>query len=317
MFLSRARRAAPAICFSIGLALAAAPAAAQPAPAPPPAADPDRSVVSTVPVAVNRMAVDVRIGGKGPFRFLVDTGAQNSVIGRVLAERLALPAGQNAVVSGLAGILPVSTVHVEEISLGGRSFYSLLSPVLNERDMNADGIVGVDTLQGQRVLIDFRKQLLVIEESRRQGDAGYDIVVTARRRSGQLVMTDARVDGVPVNVVIDTGAESSVGNLALLAAMGRRGAKLEETELTSVTGQTTKVSLARVRQLKIHGMTILNATMAFVDAPPFRTLGLADKPAMLIGMRELRAFSRIAIDFRDRKVMFDVPDSPDLMPTVF
>ena len=36
-------------------------------------------------------------------------------------------------------------------------------------------------------------------------------------------------------------------------------------------------------------------------------LELGKKPALLLGMRELRSFDRVAIDFANRRVMFDVP----------
>jgi hypothetical protein len=55
-------------------------------------------------------------------------------------------------------------------------------------------------------------------------------------------------------------------------------------------------------------MEIRNVSIAFIDAPPFRALGLDKKPAILLGMRELRVFPRIAIDFPTRRVLFQLPD---------
>lgn len=269
----------------------------------------DADVISARDMAEARMAVDVKIGPHGPFRFLVDTGAQNTVVGEALATRLALPPGPDAVVTGIAGVLPVRTVILEEITLGRRQYYGLLAPLLQEANIGADGIIGVDSLQGQRLLIDFRRERLVIDEPRNAGTKeGYEIVVTARRRSGQLVMTDARIDGVRVSVILDTGADGSIGNLPLLAALGKRGTTLVPIVITSVTGQSAPAHIAVVRRLEIHGMAITNVAIAFADAPPFRSLGLAEKPALLLGMHELRVFPRIAIDFPARRVLFDLPD---------
>ena len=58
----------------------------------------------------------------------------------------------------------------------------------------------------------------------------------------------------------------------------------------------------------IGGLRLQNLSIAFADAPPFRRLGLDERPAMLLGMNELRAFRRVAIDFATRKVLFDLPD---------
>lgn len=285
----------------------AQPALAQPATAQPATADQD--VIATRAVAENRMAVDVRLGDSGPYRFLVDTGAQNTVIGASLAQKLALKPGREAIVSSVAGKLSVPTVVLDEIVLGRRSYYGLLSPLLEERHIGADGIVGVDSLQGQRVLIDFRRHTLTIDDARgRDKSDGYEIVVTARRKSGQLIMTDARIEGVRTSVVIDTGADVSIGNPALQAALGKRGMQLVSATITSVTGQSVTAGIALVKQLQIQDITLSNFAIAFTDAPPFRSLGLEDKPAILLGMAELRMFNRMAIDFPGRRVMFDLPD---------
>ena len=42
---------------------------------------------------INRMTVDVSVSDKGPYRFLVDTGAERTVISRQLAQLLQLEAG--------------------------------------------------------------------------------------------------------------------------------------------------------------------------------------------------------------------------------
>lgn len=257
-----------------------------------------------------RMTVPVRIGTSGPFRFLIDTGSQNTIISSDLATRLALPPDRAATVISVAGVLPVQTVLIDELGLGRRSYNTLIAPVLNQRDIGADGMVGIDGLQDQRVLIDFRKGLIAVSDARSLGgNAGYEIVVTARSRSGQLIMTDALVDGIRTAVIIDTGAEASIGNRALLAALGRKGARLGKAELLSVTGQRVMADLAPAGTLAIHGVTMKNVAIAFTDAPPFARLKLDRKPALLLGMRELRAFPRVAIDFQRRQILFDLPDT--------
>lgn len=270
----------------------------------------ETEVITLAQDGAERMTVPVRIGAAGPFHFLLDTGAQNTVVSRDLATRLKLPADRGATLVGVAGTLPVQTVQLDEVGLGRRSYYGLTAPVLEQRHIGADGIVGLDSLQDQRVLIDFRKRLIAVSDARGLGgNAGYEIVVTARSRSGQLIMTDAVIDGIRTAVVIDTGAEGSIGNLALLRAMGRKGAALQPTALGSVTGQTLPAELALARRLTIQQLNLDNVLIAFADAPPFAHLGLDRRPAMLLGMRELQAFARIAIDFRTRRILFDLPDS--------
>jgi len=255
----------------------------------------------------DRMTVPVRIGTNGPYEFLIDTGAQNTVLSTALAGKLALPTLKKVKLIGVAGVSEVDTVTVDEIGLGRRSFYSLLTPLLPADHIGAAGILGLDSLQGQRVQIDFRKGTMAVDDAQALGgNKGFDIVVTARRRSGQLIMADAVIDGIRVNVVIDTGAEYSIGNRVLQKALAKRG-RNGTMELKSVTGQTITADLGLASDLKIDQMNFGNVVIAYADSPPFKALGLDAKPAMFLGMRDLRALDRVAIDFSTRRIYFDLP----------
>lgn len=255
------------------------------------------------------MTVPVRLDDKGPYRFLIDTGSQNTVLSNALAGTLKLQAQRKATLIGFAGTQVVDTVEIGQLDLGRRSYYGLLAPLLDGSDMGADGILGLDSLQGQRVLIDFRKGFIAVDDAKALGgNSGYEIVVTARRKSGQLIMTEATVDGIRVNVVLDTGAETTVGNFALRDAMAHRGGN-GTTVLRSVTGQEVTADIGFARALKVDDITFANVLIAYADAPPFHTLGLDKKPALFLGMRDLRALNRLAIDFSTRRIYFDLPRS--------
>lgn len=257
----------------------------------------------------DRMTVPVRIGDNGPFRFLIDTGAQNTVLSSALAQRLSLTPSARAKLIGVAGSRMVDTVEIDELGLGKRSYYGLLAPLLDANNIGADGILGLDSLQGQRVLVDFRKNLMAIDDAKSLGgNKGFEIVVTARRRFGQLIMADATIDGVRTDVVIDTGGENSIGNLALQDALARRKAN-NTTTLHSVTGDTIEATIGYGRSLKLDDFTIRNVMIAYADAPAFKALDLHRRPALFLGMREMRTFDRVAIDFSTRKVLFDLPST--------
>ena len=119
-------------------------------------------------------------------------------------------------------------------------------------------------------------------------------------------MTNALVDGIKTDVVIDTGSQNTIGNRALQRAMARRRAP-EKTSLTSVTGQSIAADLVFARRVTIGNLDFTDLAVIFADAPPFERLNLADKPALLLGMGQLRAFRRVAIDFHERKILFDLP----------
>lgn len=267
----------------------------------------DVDVIAARSDSADRMTIPVRIGTNGPYRFLVDTGAQSTVVSSALASELALPAGPNARLVTVAGSQTVGTADIDEIVLGRRSTFGLRVPLLERAHIGADGILGIDSLRDQRVLIDFTRNLIAIDSAKALGgNKGFDIVVKGRRRHNRLVLTNARVDGIATDVVIDTGADSTIGNRALQRAIARR-TRTQPTTLYSVTGQEISADTAVAGHLVIDKMGVTNVAIAYADAPAFAELELEGHPALLLGIRELRAFKRVAIDFSTWKVLFDVP----------
>jgi predicted aspartyl protease len=255
-----------------------------------------------------RMFITVDVDGKGPFRFLVDSGADRSVIGLDLAGQLALPPGHFVRLQGMAGAARVATVRIGTLKLGASTIPDIAAPALPERYLGAQGIVGIDALVDQRLLLDFDRKTITVQDARRPEavSGGDEIVVVARRRKGQLILTAASVDGVPIYAVIDTGSEITMGNLALQARIfgTRRAPVARPIVLTSVTGATLTANLATLPSIKIGGLDLAGVTVAFADAPPFRLFGLEKTPALLIGTDVLEAFRKVALDFRGRRVRF-------------
>lgn len=255
-----------------------------------------------------RMTVAVGLDGQGPYRFLIDTGSQRTVVSVGVADKLGLEPGPFARIVSVAGTDIVRTAYVQDLALGKRRFSEVMVPLLESRHMGADGIIGTDSLQGQRVLLDFKRGTIEIGDKRSLGgNRDYEIIVRARRRAGQLVVTNALVDGIRTSIVLDTGAGTSVGNRALQRALNKRGNPNAIVTLTSVTGDTIEADLGFANQLDIRDISITNLVIAFTDTPAFTALELSNKPALFLGMRELRLFQRVAIDFSDRKIMFDMP----------
>uniref|UniRef100_UPI002604129C retropepsin-like aspartic protease n=1 Tax=Novosphingobium sp. TaxID=1874826 RepID=UPI002604129C len=189
-----APKARVAVGALLPLAIAVAAHAATVPANPPTVADPAApiDIVRTTTDMHDRMTVPVRIGTAGPFDFLVDTGSERTVLARDVAQKLQLPTSGQAMLIGIAGMQSVDLVEVEEINLGRRSFYGLSAPLLEGYNIGADGIIGLDSLQEQRVLLDFdKKRMLVGDAATLGGNRGFEIIVQARRRSGQLIMTNA------------------------------------------------------------------------------------------------------------------------------
>jgi predicted aspartyl protease len=265
-----------------------------------------------------RMTVPVTIGDEGPFRFMVDTGAEATVLSLALADRLQLFERQPATLVGMASRRQVETTAIADVGLGSRRFFIQSAPLVDGANIGgADGILGLDSLQNQRVLLDFEKmQMMVADAEELGGNRGFEIIVKARQRLGQLIITEARLEGIRVAVVIDTGAQGSIGNLALFERL-RRARRLEDTELTDINGAQLSGPVRIARELNVGRISVRNFPIMFADSPPFRGLGLHDEPAMVLGISELKLFRRVAIDFSTQQVLFDLPRGSGEFNTLF
>jgi predicted aspartyl protease len=257
--------------------------------------------------ANRRLTIPVRIDGSGPYAFMIDTGSQATAVTREINEGLRLRPAGTAMLVGMASRRAVELVEVARLDIGSHTITDLAAPVLEREHVGADGIVGLDSLQDFRVLLDFRDQTIALENARQKnaGTRGFEIVVRARERLGQLLITDALVEGVRATVIIDTGAQTSLANNALRERI--RTKRAAEVTTTDVNGVDLVGQMSLMRSLSIEGLSLTNFPLTFADAPAFEALGLTDTPALSLGMQHLALFDRVAIDFANRKVMFDVP----------
>ena len=265
----------------------------------------------------DRMTVPVRLAGVGPFRFLVDTGADRTAISSSVAARLRLEAGQTSTLHTMSGMSTIETAIVPHLQLSSKSMRIIDAPVLEAEHMGADGILGTDSLRSQRVVFDFENRMMTIVPSAQRipREVG-TIVVTGRLRNGRLIVTSARADDRPITVVLDTGSEVSVGNEALRLRLGNSGLvrSAGAVELESVTGQMLSGEYAFVKKLQMGDVTLANLAVVFADAHTFKRLGLEDRPALLLGMNALRAFKKVSIDFASKKLRLLLPEHGSLEP---
>ncbi len=205
----------------------------------------------------------------------------------------------------------VDMVRVPRIELASRSIDGLDAPVLKAVNIGADGILGVDTLRAQRIVIDFKNTQIYLTPSLRREPRllPNEIVITGRLRSGHLILTDAAVDGERVIAVVDTGAQLSMGNAALrqLLTRHRKLGPASPVQTIAVTGQALNGDLHLVRAIDLDGVSVNGVEVMFADAETFRAIGRQDKPTLLLGMNALRAFEEVAIDLDARKLRLRVP----------
>jgi len=255
-----------------------------------------------------RLSVEVRVNGRGPYQFIVDSGADTSVIGLRIARDLELPLGTPVTLNSMIDRSIVDRVKVDELSLGPSRIRELELPALHEQDIGGAGMIGIDALVQQRLMMDFEKKLIKVEDASKPVEYfPGEIVVVARLRRGQLILTKVTAAGLPLDAVIDTGSQITIGNLALRDKLIRRNRDKFQTIVgIGVTGKTMEMQVATIGELRLGPVTLSNVPMAFADVPPFKAFGLTEHPALFLGTDLLETFRRVSLDFRARKVRFQL-----------
>lgn len=263
--------------------------------------------------ASSRMQVPVTIAGAGPFDFIVDTGSVRSVIARDLADSLGLASAGRARIVSMTAARELSVVNVPDLSFTQGRTSTVQAFTANRAHLGAMGILGIDALRGQRVVLDFVTPEVRVGPAPRRSEplSPNEIVVRGRARYGQLVLADSDVDGAPVDVIVDSGLEVSIGNDALRRLLTDRRNTFERIDLISVTGDEFTADYTRVDRLRIGGVAISGLPVAFANAYVFRHLRMNNRPALFLGMDALRQFDRVTVDFRNRRANFLLPtDTP-------
>ena len=253
-----------------------------------------------------RMTIPVMVNGHGPYAFVVDTGADRTVISRGLAAVLKLPAGGDVRLHDTAGSAEVHTAVLDSLSFGGRDVHGLQAAVLEAGNIGAAGMLGIDSLRGQRVMMDFQARTFAAKASQPWAELANAIVVYGRSRFGQLVLVNAQADGQRVFVILDSGAQNTLGNAALQQLMSSAEAarRPPTNDVISVMGGSTPARTNRIEAISLGGIELHGVPIAYADLETFRQFGLRDQPAMLLGMDVLHLFRSVSVDFLRREAAF-------------
>jgi predicted aspartyl protease len=293
---------------AIGFAWGAS-AIAQTDPAPPiePAATKPADfiyVAATSQDRIGRIMAPVFVNGVGPFAFVVDTGASSTVIAPRVARRLNLPIdlANNKLLRGITGSEIVPTVLVNDITAGGIRLTNSRLPVVEPRVFaEADGIFGADAFARGCLIVNFRRgKLAILEQGCPRAEDDWE-VVRARVQFGGLVVVDARVGSIHAVAIIDTGAERSLGNLALLEAV-RKNRRVQpeanRTQVYAATSQAVFGDLVATPPVRVGGIRIGSQSVVYGDFEVFKIWDVRDQPAIVLGVDVLGSTEAMMIDYR-------------------
>jgi len=279
--------------------------------APSPRADPTESgEVAGGRDPFDHLTAPVTLNGRGPYPFIVDTGASISCVSKPLAETLGLPLEPSRPVHTVVGVKPQALTLVDELRVGVRRQRGMQALAIPLEQPQVQGVLAVDWLKGQRLTLDFENSRLEFTSSRTEASGPGQVVVPARRKHGQLTIVDADLGDKRISAMIDSGSELSLCNTALLNMLDRRQAlpaKRRVIEMVTIIGEPFSGELMFLPFLRLGGLHLGNVAVVHADTYVFKIWGLADKPAILLGMDLLREFRAVSLDFGRSQVRFDLP----------
>jgi len=260
---------------------------------------------------IGRIWAPVMINGHGPFRLVLDTGASHSAVTALVALALGIPTDRSppVLLHGVTGFATVPTIRVDTLTVGDLAVDSPTLPIVPDALGGAQGILGAEGLAGKRIFIDFRHDKIAITYSHNEKSTRDFVNVPFHAIRDTLVVVNAVIDDVRVKAIIDTGGQTTIANLALRSALGRRNT-LFRGKADEIIGATRDVQAGEILPMpaiEFGSIQIRDSGVTFADIYIFKQWKLLNEPAILIGMDALGLLDTLVIDYRRHELQMRMP----------
>ena len=258
--------------------------------------------------SAGRSVALIHINGQGPFRFIIDTGANRSVLSSALAAQLGLAPSGEGVVHSIDSEDTATLVNVDSLAFGDLQLSHGDTPILDGPMLAGQhGLLGVDGMAGRLLHVDFTKRCVENYESPEQLPMQGWLSVPARMRFGTMLTVEGDIRGVKVNVLLDTGSDISLGNERFRESL--RGVAAHHVEYHNGHAFTFGSPLLLEKSVWVPtmrmGRDVRGGVTAYIgNFHVFDVWGLQDEPTLLIGMDVLANAREMAIDYEHGVVLF-------------
>lgn len=262
-------------------------------------------VAPTLRDRIGRIWAPVMINGQGPYRLVLDTGANSAALIPSVANRLGIAIDESKKVQlhGVTGSAVVPMVAIDSMEVGDLLIQGATVPVVADVFGGAEGVLGNKGLTDKRIYIDFRNDLIRIERSRDQTPPRGFVRMPLKLTRGQLLSFEMKIGSIRTTAILDTGAQTTIGNHRLREALLKR---MREGKEQSIIGVTLDIAMGRsipVPPIDLGGVTVRNMYVTFGDMFIFDQWEMTDKPALLIGMDVIGTLDTLIIDYGKRELL--------------
>lgn len=266
-------------------------------------------VAPTLRDRIGRVWAPVYLNGIGPFRLVLDTGANRSAITPPIAMRIGVPTmASTARLLGVTGSRIVPMIQVNSIEVGDLWLDRRNVAVIDEAFGGADGVLGADGLSDKRVYIDFMNDEIKIQHSRRRTPRRGFTRIPVELHHGHLLMFDVKVAGVRTRAMLDTGAQVTIGNDSLREALAKRYRRGAHNSIVGVTLHVQEGEAFDAPPISIGDLHIKGMRVTFADFHIFDAWQMDDHPALLIGMDVIGLLDTLVIDYKHEELLLRTRD---------
>jgi predicted aspartyl protease len=261
-----------------------------------------------------RVATDVFVNGKGPFRFLLDTAASRSMMFEHLRAELGLGStgGKPLVVYGMQNVGTAVPVMAEELRLSNETIRGLPMGVLPDDSDPADGLLGMDALSNYLVVLDrsaMRLKLLTPDDDEAASFHNWPSLSLTRRpvkdTAASLWLMRASVGGVSVTSLLDMGSGMTILNWNAAEQLGLKRTSFPREgvpqKLRDALGTVEPVIFVQHLTFWLGGRVFTDQTVLIANCNVFRYFHLDTGPAAIIGSGLLKDNS-LAFDFARQRL---------------
>ncbi len=268
-----------------------------------------------------RPHLSVRINGKGPFNFVLDTGASSCVLSNDAAAKLGIrpvAAGGQARAVGGSGTFPIVYGVLKSLELGPVRIETV--PVylrdiqsLNSHSARVDGFLGLSTLADFVLTLDYPQQTMGLRYAPRDaapksqpapaGD-GATRLPFRMTESGLISVETQLDDGHILNFILDSGASASVVDQSVVERHNWQSKMLPDqcVRIVGAAGSSEKVPVLAIGVMRIYDLVRPDLRLPVIDMRRLNESSGFEQSGILGG--DFLSHCRIEIDFRQQQIAF-------------
>jgi Aspartyl protease len=271
-----------------------------------------QAAVPFTPAGDGHDTVPAFVNGKGPFAFILDTGADGSALYQWFAKKQHLSKGKVRDVGGQTGVVSSPTFKLKSLSVDGHAIHNIVADGLpNRHDAGVQaGVAGNDLMDGTIAIFDFPCRTVDIRPKPVDVHAlvpsASVMVQGGSVPDGTQLTLPVTVGGVEGIAYLDTGSRDTRISPSFAAAAHIDPSSPAFRDADLIFGFKSKGTVSRIGPIgavQFAGITLTHAEARVIDLPLFGTFRPGGPPAMILGMDLMQGY-RLVYDHEARRFWF-------------